>query len=55
MQDIVPEGYKLKYDDKLLLSLCLVGLDDKHIAAVIGTAYNNVYRRMQRFHEMIGD
>lgn len=55
MQDIVPEGYKLKYDDKLLLSLCLVGLDDKHIAAVTGTAYNNVYRRMQRFHEMIGD
>lgn len=55
MQDIVPEGYKLKYDDKLLLSLCLVGLDDKHIAAVTGTAYNNVHRRMQRFHEMIGD
>lgn len=55
MQDIVPEGYKLKYDDKLLLSLCLVGLDDKHIAAVTGTAYNNVHRRMQRFHEIIGD
>lgn len=55
MQDIVPEGYKLKYDDKLLLSLCLVGLDDKHIAAVTGMAYNNVYRRMQRFHEIIGD
>lgn len=55
MQDIVPEGYKLKYDDKLLLSLCLIGLDDKHIAAVTGIAYNNVYRRMQRFHEMIGN
>lgn len=55
MQDIVPEGYKLKYDDKLLLSLCIVGLDDKHIAAVTGTAYNNVHRRMQRFHEIIGD
>lgn len=55
MQDIVLEGYKLKYDDKLLLSLCIIGLDDKHIAAVTGTAYNNVHRRMQRFHEIIGD
>lgn len=52
LQQIMTKHPKLKYDDKINFSLYLLGLDDKHVAAVIGKNYHQHYKRIQRYREM---
>jgi len=39
---------------ELLLCLCLLGLDDKHVAAVTGKSYHSVFVRSQKCLEILG-
>lgn len=52
LQQIMTKYPKLKYDDKIIFSLYLLGLDDKHVAAVTGKNYHQHYKRIQRYREM---
>ncbi|MBO7460232.1 MAG: hypothetical protein J6T53_04960 [Bacteroidales bacterium] len=52
LQQIMTKYPKLKYDDKIIFSLYLLGLDDKHIAAVTGKNYHQHYKRIQRYRDM---
>ena len=44
----------LKKDDILLFCLYLLGLDDKHIAAVTGRTYNTIYNRVRKIQTTLG-
>lgn len=52
LQQIMAKYPKLKYDDKIIFSLYLLGLDDKHVAVVIGKNYHQHYKRIQRYREI---
>lgn len=40
--------------DELLLCLACIGLDEKHIAAVTGASYHNVFIRSRKCLEILG-
>ncbi len=54
LSSIITKHPRLKQTDNLVFCLCLLGLDDKHIAAVTGNTYHNVYVRSQRCLEILG-
>lgn len=54
LQSIIRNNQRLKNSDELLFCLCLLGLDDKHIAAVTGGAYHNVFVRSRKCLEIMG-
>ncbi len=54
MQTVIMKNSRLKKSDELLLCLYMLGLDDKHIAAVTGKTYHNVFVRSQKCHEILG-
>lgn len=53
LQSIIRNNQRLKNSDELLFCLCLLGLDDKHISAVIGSPYHNVYVRTQKCRQIL--
>lgn len=54
LQSIIRNNQRLKNSDELLFCLCLLGLDDKHIAAVTGDTYHNVFVRSRKCLEILG-
>lgn len=54
LQSIISNNQRLKKSDELLFCLCLIGLDDKHIAAVTGNTYHNVFVRSRKCLEILG-
>lgn len=54
LQSIIRNNQRLKKSDELLFCLCLLGLDDKHIAAVTGNTYHNVFVRSRKCLEILG-
>ena len=53
LQSIIRNNQRLKNSDELLFCLCLLGLDDKHISAVTGSPYHNVYVRTQKCRQIL--
>ncbi|MCQ2315054.1 MAG: hypothetical protein MJZ56_07820 [Bacteroidales bacterium] len=45
---------RLTADDSVYLCLYLIGLDERHAAAVTGKTYNAVWNRSKRLHEIFG-
>ncbi len=54
LQSIIGNNRHLKKSDELLFCLCLLGLDDKHVAAVTGKSYHSVFVRSQKCLEILG-
>jgi len=54
LQTVIMKNSRLKKSDELLMCLYMLGLDDKHIAAVTGKTYHNVFVRSQKCHEIFG-
>lgn len=54
LRSIIKEQRRLKKSDELLFCLYLLGLDNKHIAAVTGKSYHNVFVRSQKCLEILG-
>lgn len=54
LRSIIKEQRHLKKSDELLFCLYLLGLDNKHIAAVTGKSYHNVFVRSQKCLEILG-
>lgn len=54
LQTVIMKNSRLKKSDELLLCLACIGLDEKHIAAVTGKSYHNVYVRSQKCLEILG-
>ena len=51
---IINKYPRLKKSDEIVLCLSLLGFDNKHIAAVIGSSYHNVFVRSQKCLEILG-
>lgn len=54
LRAIITKHHRLKRSDELLLCLYLLGLDEKHIAAVTGNSYHNVFVRSKKCLKAIG-
>ena len=54
LRSIIKEQRRLKKSDELLFCLYLLGLDNKHVAAVTGKSYHNVFVRSQKCLEILG-
>lgn len=54
LQTVIMKNSRLKKSDELLLCLACIGLDEKHIAAVTGKSYHNVFVRSQKCLEILG-
>ena len=54
LRSIIKGKRRLKKSDELLFCLYLLGLDNKHIAAVTGKSYHNVFVRSQKCLEILG-
>ena len=54
LRSIIKGKRRLKKSDELLFCLYLLGLDYKHVAAVTGKSYNNVFMRSQKCLEILG-
>lgn len=51
---IISKHSRLKKSDELHFCLYLLGFDDKHVAAVTGKSYNNVFMRLKKCLEILG-
>lgn len=54
LQTVIMKNSRLKKSDELLLCLACIGLDEKHIAAVTGASYHNVFIRSRKCLEILG-
>lgn len=54
LRSMIREKPRLKKSDELLMCLYLLGLNNKHVAAVTGKSYHNVYVRSQKCLEILG-
>lgn len=54
LRAIITKHHRLKRSDELLFCLYLLGLDEKHIAAVTGNSYHNVFVRSKKCLKAIG-
>lgn len=54
LQTVIMKNSRLKKSDELLLCLACIGLDEKHIAAVTGASYHNVFVRSRKCLEILG-
>lgn len=54
LRSIIKEQRRLKKSDELLFCLYLLGLDNKHVAAVTGKSYHNIFVRSQKCLEILG-
>lgn len=54
LRSIIKGKRRLKKSDELLFCLYLLGLDYKHVAAVTGKSYNNVFMRSKKCLEILG-
>lgn len=54
LQTVIKKNSRLKKSDELLLCLACIGLDEKHIAAVTGASYHNVFIRSRKCLEILG-
>lgn len=54
LQTVIMKNSRLKKSDELLLCLACIGLDEKHIAAVTGDSYHNVFIRSRKCLEILG-
>lgn len=54
LQTVIMKNSCLKKSDELLLCLACIGLDEKHIAAVTGASYHNVFIRSRKCLEILG-
>ena len=54
LHSIIKGKRRLKKSDELLFCLYLLGLDNKHVAAVTGKSYHNVFVRSQKCLEILG-
>lgn len=54
LQTVIMKNSRLKKSDELLLCLACIGLDEKHIAAVTGNTYHNVFVRSRKCLEILG-
>ena len=54
LRSIIKGKRRLKKSDELLFCLYLLGLDNKHVAAVTGKSYHNVFVRSQKCLEILG-
>ena len=51
---IINKYSRLKQSDEIILCLTLLGFDNKHMAAVLGSSYHNVFVRSQKCLEILG-
>jgi hypothetical protein len=54
LRSIIKGKRRLKKSDEFLFCLYLLGLDNKHVAAVTGKSYHNVFVRSQKCLEILG-
>ena len=54
LRSIIKRKRRLKKSDELPFCLYLLGLDNKHVAAVTGKSYHNVFVRSQKCLEILG-
>ena len=52
---LIRKNPRLKSSDELVLCLTLLGLDNKHIAAVTGSSYHNVFVHSQKCLKTLGE
>lgn len=54
IHNVIVQNPRLRKSDEILFCLTLIGLDEKRIAAVMGTMYHNVFVRSQKCLEILG-
>ena len=54
IHSLINKYSRLKKSDEIILCLSLMGLENKHIAAVTGSSYHNVFVRSQKCLETLG-
>lgn len=54
LRTVIMKNSRLKKSDELLFCLYMLSLDDKHIAAVTGASYHNVFMRSRKCLEILG-